>query len=119
MAERTGRRSARDIWNPWHGCRRVSEGCDNRYMHYMDFHRGIDASEIKRSETNSGYPLQRRDRPIEWGFAIPSAYRYPKASLATTALPLVQAVRRPVDLQRARKMRAFMSLLICFIKNHY
>lgn len=35
-----------DIWNPWHGCTRFSEGCDNCYMYYMDGQRGIDPSVI-------------------------------------------------------------------------
>lgn len=25
-----------DIWNPWHGCRKCSEGCRNCYMYYLD-----------------------------------------------------------------------------------
>lgn len=25
-----------DIWNPWHGCKKVSEGCQNCYMYYLD-----------------------------------------------------------------------------------
>ena len=25
-----------DIWNPWHGCRKCSEGCLNCYMYYLD-----------------------------------------------------------------------------------
>ena len=49
-----------DIWNPWHGCRRVSEGCDNCYMYYMDLRRGIDPAEIKRSKSNFDYPVQRK-----------------------------------------------------------
>ncbi|MBR1896932.1 MAG: DUF5131 family protein, partial [Pyramidobacter sp.] len=26
----------RTIWNPWHGCRRVSEGCAHCYMYFLD-----------------------------------------------------------------------------------
>lgn len=25
-----------DIWNPWHGCVKCSEGCENCYMYYLD-----------------------------------------------------------------------------------
>ena len=25
-----------DIWNPWHGCVKCSEGCQNCYMYYLD-----------------------------------------------------------------------------------
>lgn len=29
-----------DIWNPWHGCHKVSAGCANCYMYYLDEYRG-------------------------------------------------------------------------------
>ena len=25
-----------DIWNPWHGCKKCSEGCRNCYMYFLD-----------------------------------------------------------------------------------
>ena len=25
-----------DIWNPWHGCVKCSEGCQNCYMYFLD-----------------------------------------------------------------------------------
>ena len=37
------------IWNPWHGCRKVSEGCRHCYMYYLDAKRGIDTSVIYRT----------------------------------------------------------------------
>ena len=48
-----------DIWNPWHGCKKCSEGCENCYMYYLDRMRGSDASEIYRTQSFS-YPLQKR-----------------------------------------------------------
>ncbi len=24
------------IWNPWHGCHKVSEGCAHCYMYFLD-----------------------------------------------------------------------------------
>ncbi len=24
------------IWNPWHGCHKVSEGCRHCYMYFLD-----------------------------------------------------------------------------------
>lgn len=30
-----------DIWNPWHGRRRKSEGCENCYMFFLDRMRDI------------------------------------------------------------------------------
>ena len=47
-----------DIWNPWHGCARVSEGCDNCYMFYNDERRGLDPTLIQPTR-NIDYPLQR------------------------------------------------------------
>ncbi len=49
-----------DIWNPWHGCVRASEGCDHCYMYTMDKWRGLDGSVVRRSKTGFDYPLQRR-----------------------------------------------------------
>lgn len=30
-----------DIWNPWHGCTKCSEGCRNCYMYALDKKRGV------------------------------------------------------------------------------
>lgn len=46
-----------DIWNPWHGCKKVSEGCQNCYMFALDSHRGQDGSIIYKTN-NFDYPLQ-------------------------------------------------------------
>ena len=48
-----------DIWNPWHGCRRVSEGCAHCYMFTMDAARRLDGGVIRRNKTTFDYPLQR------------------------------------------------------------
>ena len=50
-----------DIWNPWHGCRKVSEGCEHCYMFYLDAQRQQDGSNIYRTR-NFDYPLQRDKR---------------------------------------------------------
>ena len=41
-----------DIWNPWHGCIKKSEGCENCYMFFLDKMRDMDGSQI------FDYPLQ-------------------------------------------------------------
>ena len=46
-----------DIWNPWHGCVRISEGCANCYMYTLDRWRGVGDAKIYRTN-NFGYPLQ-------------------------------------------------------------
>ncbi|MBD5225860.1 MAG: DUF5131 family protein [Bacteroidales bacterium] len=46
------------IWNPWHGCHRISEGCEHCYMYFLDRKRGIDTSLVTRT-ANFNLPLQR------------------------------------------------------------
>lgn len=48
-----------DIWNPWHGCVKVSEGCKHCYMYAMDGLRGRDFSVISRAADRFDYPLHR------------------------------------------------------------
>ena len=49
-----------DIWNPWHGCTKKSEGCAHCYMFYLDkIHSNkVASTEIYRTN-NFNYPLQR------------------------------------------------------------
>ncbi len=49
----------RDIWNPWHGCRKVSEGCQNCYMYFLDKRRGQDGARIFKVKNNFDYPVQK------------------------------------------------------------
>ena len=48
-----------DTWNPWHGCRKYSEGCDHCYMYYLDNQRGKSGEEIYRVKTNFNKPLKK------------------------------------------------------------
>ena len=48
-----------DIWNPWHGCVKCSEGCQHCYMYYLDKQRGKDGAEIYRTGAGYRYPLSR------------------------------------------------------------
>ena len=48
-----------DIWNPWHGCIKCSEGCQNCYMYFLDARRGGDGAEIYRTKSGFRYPLSR------------------------------------------------------------
>ena len=50
-----------DIWNPWHGCKKVSEGCQNCYMYYLDKKRNMDGSHIYPTN-NIKYPLSKNRR---------------------------------------------------------
>lgn len=48
-----------DIWNPWHGCKKCSEGCQNCYMYHMDAKHGNFDSETVRKTNMMNYPLLR------------------------------------------------------------
>ena len=48
-----------DIWNPWHGCIKKSEGCRHCYMYFLDRQRNRDGSKIYRVKNNFDYPLHK------------------------------------------------------------
>ena len=48
-----------DIWNPWHGCKKCSEGCQNCYMYYLDSLREKDGAQVYRTKTGFKYPLSK------------------------------------------------------------
>lgn len=48
-----------DIWNPWHGCKKVSEGCQNCYMYFLDEMREQDGSHIYKVKNKFDYPLKK------------------------------------------------------------
>lgn len=48
-----------DIWNPWHGCVKKSEGCRNCYMYFLDKQRNQDGRRIYKVKNNFDYPLQK------------------------------------------------------------
>lgn len=37
-------------WNPWHGCKKYSEGCENCYVYRTDSKHGIDSTKVKRNK---------------------------------------------------------------------
>lgn len=48
-----------DIWNPWHGCKKCSEGCEHCYMYYLDKIHNKNGADIYRTKAGFYYPLQR------------------------------------------------------------
>ena len=48
-----------DIWNPWHGCHKLSPGCANCYIYRGDSRRGLDAAQVYRTKTYD-LPLQKK-----------------------------------------------------------
>lgn len=60
---------AGDIWNPWHGCRKYSEGCENCYMFFLDGQRDKSGADIYKVKSNFKLPL-KKDR--QGHYKIPS-----------------------------------------------
>lgn len=61
------------IWNPWHGCKKISEGCKNCYVYRRDSQFGKDSSKIQRTNDfdlpvkrnrKKEYKLQREEEPV-------------------------------------------------------
>ncbi len=50
-------------WNPWHGCRRVSEGCRNCYVYRIDGEHGKSGGEIR---LNADFLLPLREGKQGW-----------------------------------------------------
>ena len=48
-----------DIWNPWHGCIKCSEGCDHCYMYFLDRMREQDGSHIYKTKGGFRKPVQK------------------------------------------------------------
>ena len=48
-----------DVWNPWHGCRKYSDGCKNCYVYRRDESVGRDASQISKN-SNLDLPVQKK-----------------------------------------------------------
>ncbi len=48
-----------DIWNPWHGCKKCSEGCKNCYMYYLDRIHNNGVSSLVTKTSSFNYPLSK------------------------------------------------------------
>lgn len=48
-----------DIWNPWHGCVKCSEGCQHCYMYFLDRVRDRNGADIYPTKAGFTYPLQK------------------------------------------------------------
>lgn len=46
-------------WNPWHGCHKCSEGCQNCFVFQMDKRYGRDTSQVEKVKTNFNLPVKR------------------------------------------------------------
>lgn len=61
------------IWNPWHGCKKISSGCENCYVYRRDMQFGKDSSIVTKTldfnlpvkkNRNGEYKLQSKNEPI-------------------------------------------------------
>lgn len=48
-----------DIWNPWHECKKCSEGCENGYMYFLDRIRDGYGGDIYKTKSGFNYPLKK------------------------------------------------------------
>ena len=51
-------------WNPWHGCKKLSPGCQHCYVYRSDQHHGRDASQVNKTQSFD-LPI-RRNRQGEY-----------------------------------------------------
>ena len=47
------------IWNPWHGCHKYSEGCQNCYAFFLDKRYGRDTNEVLRNKSGFDLPVKK------------------------------------------------------------
>lgn len=62
-------------WNPWHGCRKLSEGCRHCYVYRIDSRIDRDASEVKKNTSTFDLPIAKNRR---------GEYKYPSGTLFYT-----------------------------------
>jgi len=58
MSEQTKIQWTSASWNPWHGCRKVSDGCKFCYMYRDKSRYGQDPTKVVRSKTTFNQPLK-------------------------------------------------------------
>ena len=47
------------VWNPWHGCRKLSEGCRNCYVYRIDAAHEKDANLISKNKSSFNEPVKK------------------------------------------------------------
>lgn len=47
------------IWNPWHGCHKCSEGCQNCYAYFLDKRYGRDTNEVVKNKSGFDLPVKK------------------------------------------------------------
>lgn len=62
------------IWNPWHGCRKISSGCRHCYVYREDAARGVTIPTYEVHKTSSFNLPLRRDRYHNWKYPSGSEF---------------------------------------------
>ena len=81
-----------EIWNPWHGCYKKSEGCLNCYMYYLDNERGKSGGEIYKVKTNSD--LSSSVYHTKWHCEREYVCRPQAAKISPVEIPVRQTLHR-------------------------
>ena len=66
-------------WNPWHGCHKYSEGCQNCYAYFLDKRYGRDTSVVVKNKSGFDLPI-KKDRDGDWKLESGSFVRVCMAS---------------------------------------
>lgn len=63
-------------WNPWHGCHKCSEGCQNCYAYFLDKRYGRDTNEVADAISFGHRQADQTSLPALWGVVIYLFYGY-------------------------------------------
>lgn len=67
------------IWNPWHGCHKCSEGCQNCYAYFLDKRYGRDTNQVLKNKSDFNLPI-KKDKEGNWKLSDGSFVRVCMAS---------------------------------------
>lgn len=62
-------------WNPWHGCIKISPGCQNCFVKFLDCYRGSEKKEVYQVKSKFTYPVQKNRQ---------GEYKIPSGSIVGT-----------------------------------
>ena len=61
VAYKIGKGIEKMIWNPWHGCHKISPGCLNCYMFRRDAKYNLDSNQVRKTKSFDMIVKKRRD----------------------------------------------------------
>lgn len=94
------------LWNPWHGCHKLSEGCRHCYVYRIDGKHGKDSSVVAKTD-NYDLPLRRKKN---------GEYKIPAGNTVFTCFSSDFLVEDADGWRKdAWKMRIFVGMSISFL----